>query len=172
MYQSIEPTLCTHCDSILNEQDIFCPNCGYPERANQKEKDKFNYNLQLKKDIVIEAKKKMRNVKILLGVIAGLNLLVGFFYLNDDDTFAEGIAGIIAAVLFFACILWVNKQPVVGIVAAFAFWGFLQLISILAEPTSLFKGIFLKVIFAVIFVKGIQSARDYKNYQEQLKKAG
>jgi high-affinity Fe2+/Pb2+ permease len=123
----------------------------------------------LKKDVIEDAKKKLRNVKILLIVLAGLNILFGLYYLMEDYTFYDGLAGLITAFVFIGCALWVEKQPLTGILAGFGFWILLQLVAIFINPANIFSGIILKVIFIVIFVKGIASAKDAKVFTEQLK---
>jgi hypothetical protein len=42
-------------------------------------------------------------------------------------------------------------------------------VAIFINPANIFSGIILKVIFIVIFVKGIASAKDAKVFTEQLK---
>jgi uncharacterized membrane protein YccC len=111
----------------------------------------------------------MKNVKILLYVIAGINVVVGLFLLMDSVTFVDGISSFVAAAVFIGCAIWVNNQPLTGVIAAFVFWLLLQLSAILIDPAMLFQGIILKVIFIGIFIKGISSANDAKKYTAQLK---
>ncbi|MBV6641124.1 MAG: hypothetical protein KI791_10410 [Cyclobacteriaceae bacterium] len=160
---------CSKCNSILNDEDVYCPNCGYPERADESEKGKYEYRIKLKKDVLEDAEKKMKSVKILLYVIAGLNFAMGLYYLSEDLTFYDGIGSLIAAGIFIACVVWVNKQPLTGILAAFIFWILLQLSVVLVDPALIFSGIILKVVFIAIFIKGINSARDYQKFSQQLK---
>ncbi len=160
---------CSKCNSNLKEEDIFCPNCGYPENADQKEKDKYAYRIKLKSDVVQDAKKKLKNVKILLYVIAGINFLIGIYYLSNEMTFADGIGSLISGFIFLGCVFWVNKQPLTGILAAFIFWIILQLSVIFIDPSLLFRGIIIKIVIIGVFIKGINSAKDFKSYSEQLK---
>lgn len=161
--------ICSNCKIPLYENDLFCGNCGYPERGDSNEKYKFNYNINLKKEAIEKAGKKLRNVKILLYVIAGINFLVGIYYLMNEVTFVDGIGSLIAAAIFVGFVFWVNKQPLTGILAAFIFWIVLQLSVVLDDPALLFRGLLLKIIFIAIFVRGISSAREVKKYSEQLK---
>lgn len=160
---------CSRCSAEIFENDIFCRNCGYPENGDQKEKDRYDYRIKLKKDVLDEAKKKLKSVQMLVLFIAGINLLFGIYYLSDDITFADGIASLISATVYLGCFFWVKRQPLTGVLAAFIFWILLQLSVILVDPALLFSGILMKIFFIGIFVKGISSAKDAKSYTEQLK---
>ncbi len=163
-----ESIICSQCESELAEQDIFCPNCGYPEKGDETEINKYHFRVKLKRDIVTDAEKKMKNVKILLYIIIGLNACLGLFYLFDEFTFADGIGNLIAALIFTGCLIWVNKNPLMGILAAFVFWILLQLSVIFVDPALIFQGILMKGVFLAIFIKGVNSAYDYKKYNAQL----
>ena len=160
---------CSRCSTALGENDTFCNNCGYPERGTPKEKERYDYRIQLTKNVVNDARKKIKNVKILLIVIGSLNLLIGLYHLGFTGSASDAVANIIASLVFFGCVFWVNKKPLIGIMAAFVFWILLQLSVVFINPAFLLKGILLKVIFVIVFIRGIKSARDAEKYQEELK---
>lgn len=164
-----ESVNCSKCNTSISNEDLFCSNCGYPERAGKREKDKYEYRIKLKKDVIEDAEKKLKNVKILLFVIAGFNLLMGLYQLIINEAIYDGIAGLIAAGIFIGCAIWVEKQPLTGILAAFIFWILIQSAVVFVDPALLLRGIILKIVIIGIFIKGISSARDYKVYSEQLK---
>lgn len=160
---------CSKCSTPLLENDVFCSSCGFPERGTDKDRGLYEYRIKLKKNVLEDAQKKLRNVKILLIVIAVINLLVGIYYLTDDSTFFESLASFIAAAVFLGCAFWVEKQPMTGIIAGFSFWGLLQLAAIFVDPVNIVSGILWKILIVVIFIKGIASAKDAKKFTEQLK---
>ncbi len=160
---------CSKCSTLLLENDTFCSNCGYPEKGTDKEKNYYEYKIKLKKDVIKDAQGKLKGVKILLIIIAVINLLFGLYYLTEDATFFDGLAGLIAAFVFTGCAFWVEKQPLVGVLAGFGFWILLQLVAIFVDPANIFSGIILKIIFIGIFIKGIVSAKDAEKYTKQLK---
>lgn len=161
-------TTCSKCNSSLGEIDTFCSNCGYPEKGTPIEKAKFNHSLELKRNVVQDAEKKLKSVKMLLYALSGLNFLIGIYYFPNEATFGQGISSLIASIIFLGCVVWVNNQPLTGILAAFIFWILLQLSVILVDPLLLFSGIILKIVFIGIFVKGISSAIDVRNYAKQM----
>lgn len=160
---------CSNCKTPIGEQDSFCNECGYPENGSDKEKDLFYYRIKLKKDVIEEAKKKMQNVKGVLVFMAVVNLLFGIYYVISDEAFFEGVVQFIVAGIFVGCTLWVDKQPLTGILAGFVFWILIQLLMALGDPVTLFQGIIWKFIFIGVFVKGIMSATEVKKHTADLK---
>ncbi len=158
---------CSQCKVSLSPEDVYCPNCGFPERADESEKGKYIYRIQLKKNVISDAKKKLKNVRILLWIVIVLNIISGLF-LMFNNMIELAIGSFISAAIYIGCLIWVGKQPLIGIMAAFIFWILTQAAVIFTDPSMIFNGIILKVIFIVIFIKGISSARDYQNYSAQL----
>ena len=159
---------CSNCTKSIQKEETFCGNCGFPENGSEQEKKKFNYSKKLKQDVIDNAKKKLKSVKILLYVMAGINFFSGLYYLSQPSATAEVIASIFATIIFIGCAIWVNKSPLVAVLSAFGFWLLIQILSAILEPTTLFQGLILKIIFISIFIKGIKSAKDYKDFTAKL----
>ncbi|MEP1034089.1 hypothetical protein [Ekhidna sp.] len=170
-----EQLTCSNCKSTIDDSSTYCANCGFPERGSDEEKNKFLYRIKLKQDVVKDAEKKVRSVKTMLYILAGINLVAGFFFifiLDSELTFADGIGFLITALIFIGCAIWVNRQPLMGVLAAFGFYLFIQVLATVVDPSTIFQGILLKIIIIVVFVKGINSARDAKKYRDQLTEMG
>lgn len=159
---------CSNCNASIAPEDVYCGNCGYPERGTAKEIDRYNYSITLKKNVLNDANKKIKHVRILLYIITAVSLIMGLFHISIDN-YADGIALLIAAALYLACSIWVKKKPLIGIVTAFTLWLIFQLSVVLIDPVLLFKGIILKILVFSMFVKGIVSAKDAQSYSTQLK---
>lgn len=162
-----EETNCSNCSKPLNKADVYCGNCGYPENGSEQEQRKFNYSKKLKQDVIEDAKKKLKNVKIVLYIMAGVNVIALFYYFYNN-AMAEVIGSIVGACVFIACALWVNKKPLIAVLSAFGFWLLLQVLSAFLEPGTIIQGLLLKIIVVSIFIKGIKSAKDYKNYTAKI----
>lgn len=161
-------TLCSHCNSTVAFDSVFCNNCGYPVNGTDQERDLFNFRIKLKKDTIDEANKKLKNVRVMLYIVAGINVIAGLIYFFQGMT-VEVIASLIGMVVYVGCAYWVSKQPLTGVIAAFIFWILIQLLAALGDPATLIHGLLWKVIFISIFVKGISSAMDVKKFKTQLK---
>jgi uncharacterized membrane protein YvbJ len=72
---------CPNCSNTCSSSAQFCNKCGYPVNGEESEVRKFEYRIKLREDILLESRKKIKNVKILLFVMAGLNVVFGLFFL-------------------------------------------------------------------------------------------
>src|SRR4051812_16098480 len=84
-------TVCYSCKSTgLGEKDMYCPNCGFPQRGTQAEMKNFMLKINNKKQLLEEQKKAVNKAKGLLFLLAGLNLVFGtilaFVHGFDLDT--------------------------------------------------------------------------------------
>ncbi len=167
----MEAITCSNCKSDLRTEDVFCSECGYPERGTDIEKNNFERRIILKKRVVKDAEKKVDSVRIMLYILAGLNIVIGTYYVflsGDEFLFIDGIAALITGIVFIGCAIWVNNQPLTGVMAAFIFWIVLQILAAIVDPASIFSGILLKIVIIGVFIKGINSAKDAVKYSEQL----
>lgn len=163
-----EKTSCSNCSKSIKKNETFCGNCGFPENGSEQEKKKFNYSKKLKQNVLDDSKKKLKNVKIVLYIMAGINFIAGIYYLTQPAAIAEVIASIFATCIFLGCAQWVNKKPLIAVLSAFGFWLLIQILTAILTPESLFQGLLLKFIIISIFIKGIKSAKDYKDFSAKL----
>lgn len=166
---------CERCNEDLRESSgKFCPKCGFPANGTEQDQKNFYHALKLKQDVLDDAQKKLKRVSVMLYILAGINILYGLYFfgagaaLYGDDAGIIGATTIIMGLIFIGCALWVKKNPVAGTVTAFSIYALVQVASALVEPTTLFQGIILKIIIVVIFVRGIRSAFDYREYLRKL----
>lgn len=159
---------CSICNAALLVDDIFCKECGYPENGTLEQRDAHDRVIITKNRRLAEAVKKVANVKMMLYIIAGLNLLVGLFMLFGLDSYLDAIVLLISALVFVGCAQWVENQPLAGILSAFVYWIFLQLSVVFIDPAQIFSGLFLKILILVTFIKGISSAKEAKEIRHEL----
>lgn len=166
---------CERCGHDLRESTgKFCPKCGFPANGTEQDQKNFYHALKLKQDVLDDAQKKLKRVTAMLYILAGINVLYGLYFfgagaaLYGDDAGIIGATTIIMGLIFIGCGLWVKKNPVAGTVTAFSIYALVQVASALVEPETIFQGIILKIIIVVIFVRGIRSAFDYREYQRKL----
>ena len=163
---------CPHCSHKLGEdQAKFCPKCGFPVLGTEKEKDNFLRLLKANQEVLADAKKKINRVKIMLYIIGGLQVFLGlmlFMAEMVEDSAIVGISSIIVGLIMFACSVWVKRKPVTGILVAFSFYMLLHIANAIIEPSSIASGLILKIIVIAVFISGIKSAYDYREYEKKL----
>lgn len=162
-------TKCPNCCATLEDGSKFCHECGFPARGDDKEQKQYYHRKKLKYDVWQEANKKVRRARNLILVIAGLNFIAGLIYLLATELMADAVGMLIAAVVYLGCAIWATRQPLMGFLAALSLFIIIWVVSAIVDPSYIYRGIILKIIFLVIFIRGISSARDAKNYEKQLK---
>ncbi len=168
------PTHCLNCNFELDENpDTYCPNCGFPVMGTEKEVQNFFRKIELTHQVLKDAEKKVNRVRIMLLILAGINIIAGLVISMAGDNLFEdasilGISSIIMGIIFIACASWVRRDPVAGIITAFSLYVLVQLASAIMDPTTLVSGIIFKIIIIAIFISGVRSAFDYREYKRKL----
>jgi hypothetical protein len=113
--------------------------------------------------------KHIRNARIMLFVIAGLQLLP-IVLMGDVPSevrwFVIGVS-VLAAAVFAGLALWTKTRPYPALLIATIFYvGIIVLNVILSGPATILQGIIFKVIIIVLLILGIRNARE----AEEMKK--
>ena len=159
---------CSNCRTVLTMEDTFCGKCGFPERGTEEEQRDYRLKISSRKRLLMGANKKVKDAKIALYVLAGLNVVVGIIYWASSDDFASLISSLVLAVIYLLLVAWSDKQPFAAILTGFIIYITIQLLAAVVEPTSLFSGIIIKVIIISVFIKGIKSAREAQDLMKEL----
>lgn len=171
MESAQEPVKCRCCLKIVNEQDQFCTNCGFPLRGTEEEQKHFISSYDFKLHEVKELGRKTKNAQTTLFVVAGLFFAFGiiFYLINSEDelAFATLITNVILAAIFLALGFWSKTKPVASIISGLVLYILVQLISIVDNPENIIKGIIVKVIIIVYLAKGLHSALEVEKIKKQ-----
>jgi hypothetical protein len=106
--------------------------------------------------------KHIKNARITLFVIAGL-MLVNIFLMPEMTDLARaitiglfvGISGIFAVLAW-----WTKKKPFTALLIALILYGVLLLGDALVDPSSIIKGIVVKVIVIILLIRGLQNGKE------------
>lgn len=116
--------------------------------------------------------KSMRNARIWLYVIAGIQFLVGIFeYSTVPDKTVGAIAfGIDAgvALVFLVLALWSKKAPTVAFTIALVFYAVVVLAAMFLDASNIYRGIILKILVVIALVKANRDARKYEEAKRAL----
>ncbi|MBK6986475.1 MAG: zinc ribbon domain-containing protein [Bacteroidetes bacterium] len=170
------PSVCHYCKSKgLTESDKFCPNCGFPQRGSQALMKNFIWNINNKHTLLYKQKKAVSKARNILFVLSGLfaffAILLGLLI---DTNMAILISNFVVSLIYLSLGLWSKQNPFPAILTGFFVYISLMVINAVIEPTTLLKGLFMKVIVIGAFVygyKGVKESEELEKELESIKKA-
>jgi hypothetical protein len=115
--------------------------------------------------------KSLRNARIYLYIVAALQVGVGIYqYANSDPEYALLIGGIPIGlgILFLAFAFWSYKKPVAAFMTALITFVVVHVLTMIDDPSAIFRGIILKVLVVVALIKAYKDAVEYEKLRESI----
>jgi len=161
---------CHYCNSTgLKAEDHFCYSCGFPQGGTQEEMKLFIWKIKNKEQLLIDKKKSVKKATNILYILAGLNLVIGIIMgLIVEVNIPVLIACIVSGAIYLALGLWSMKQPFPAILSGFFIYIVFILINAVADPHTIYQGIFWKVIIISSFIYGYKGVMDAKKIEAEL----
>src|SRR5690242_8796375 len=107
--------------------------------------------------------KNLKTARVYLYIVAALQVGVGIYqYANADDPELAWLLGGIPGglgILFLLFAIWSYKQPKAAFISALIVFVIAHGASMYFDPSTIYKGIILKILVIVALVKGINDAR-------------
>ncbi len=154
---------CSQCNALMEVQNVFCPECGFPENGTQEERSKFYAQKIMKKNEHMDADKKIKSARNVLFILSAIIFLFGIVtYLIDEDI-ATLLTSVILSIIYLGLGFWSSKKPLAAILLALLLYLTTIIISTILEPENFIRGIIFKVIIIVYLGKGVYSASAIKN---------
>ena len=110
--------------------------------------------------------KPVKRARILLFIIAGLQLLATFTAIGlpePENWITIGIY-VFFAIVFGVLAFWTKKRPYTAIVTALSIYTALQLLSAILEPSSILKGILIKIVVFVLLITALKNGREVQQW--------
>jgi hypothetical protein len=159
---SNQAALCDSCYTIINPEDHFCNNCGYPLKGTEEEKKNFRITHIPPAFNRREYDKKLQNAANTLYYLTGVFVVSGLilFFQNKDepDVLSYVLPNLILAMVFLVLGGYTRKKPLACIISGFALYIIIQILNAITDPKTLASGIFIKIIIIGFLIKGIKSA--------------
>lgn len=149
---------CSHCSTAISIDDKFCISCGFPEGGTEQEQSKFHADRIIEHSKTKESAKVLRNARNTLFVIAALSFLGGLFLFFAMDDFAGLIAQIILSVIYVVLGYWSQQKPLIALVLGLLVYATTVVLMALIEPSTIYRGIIIKIFVIVYLGRGINSA--------------
>lgn len=110
--------------------------------------------------------KPIRKARILLFVIAALQLvaIVTVTDLPEPELWITAGIYVFFAAVFATLALWTKKKPYTAIVTALVVYSAIILLSAILEPSSIIKGIILKIIAFVLMIGALKNAKEVQSW--------
>jgi hypothetical protein len=107
--------------------------------------------------------KHIRNARIMLFVVAGLQLIPLLMLpegLPDDALYlAVGLQLFFVAV-FIGLAIWTKYKPFAALLTAIIFFVAIWVVGAILNPATIFNGILIKVIVMILLILGVRNARE------------
>lgn len=160
----IFPSACNKCSEIVSEDYVFCTNCGFPQNGSVKDLAIYEKNIRDVGRNKEEANRKIKNARNTLYVMAAISLLFGLMSSSGFQGEALFTVGIIQFIIYVVLGYWSTQKPLIALLLGLFLYLTIIIISAVAEPSTLLKGIIFKVIIIAFLGKGIYSALAIKSY--------
>jgi hypothetical protein len=169
-----DPSVCYYCSSKgLKDDDLYCPNCGFPQKGSQAEMKKFLSEMNYKQRLINDHKRAINKARYMLFAFAIIQFLgsIFFFYLyyRFDTSLLLPLIGIIISGIYFGLGIWSKKNPFAAILTGFFIFILLITINFFIDPSSLLKGTLTKILFIIGFVYGYNGAKEAERLEKELK---
>lgn len=162
---------CPACFVAITPDSVFCDGCGYPHKGTDEEQTFFMSERNARALDLEEQDKKISKATSALKWVGGLTAVYGFvLYLMpglETDKSTILVVNLLLGVIYFCLGIWGQQKPMAAIVTGFSLYVIVQILSAIVEPESMIKGIILKVIIVVIFVKGINAVIEAERIKKE-----
>jgi hypothetical protein len=164
---------CPVCRTIIDAEDVFCNNCGYPRKGTEHEQRMFLLKRNTQKSKLERANKKLwqaTNTLFIIGAIIGVlalgNCFLGYTALRGN--FGQMISQVTLAVTFVALGFWCKKRPLPAILCGFSLYLLLQIMYAILSPNTIINGIVPKLFFIGFLINGIISALEAEKLKKEM----
>ncbi len=160
MEEVIPPSFqCSFCDSSMEESQVFCISCGFPENGTEQEKSKFHAHRVLEMRDTKDAKKGISSARNTLFVIAALTMLWGIYYFFKSNwDISIIITYMILACIYMVLGYWSQQKPLIALILGLLVYLTIIVLAALFEPSTILSGIIVKILVIIYLGKGINSA--------------
>lgn len=152
---------CQQCNHQNSDSSRFCEGCGValhdPRRA-VREADEIEAEFRL------DQVRKARSAFLVVGVLQLLAGVLGAVMAPPGAAMFVLGAEVVVAIVFFGLAWWCSKQPFAAAVVGLFVYAGLHTLAALGDPSSIYKGIIVKVIVIVVLVRAVKAGIAYRQF--------
>lgn len=163
-----EVQTCQYCSNEVTDKATFCGRCGNPINGTAEEKDKFDLEYKTKRAELEGMQEATQSATKTLYILSGLIALSNTIFFAVSDNKAYIIAALILCPIFAGLGWWSKTKPFTALLIALILYATVILADAFADPTTLAKGIIVKILIVAYLGKGIKAAYAAQNMKKQL----
>ncbi|QKG81122.1 UbiA prenyltransferase family protein [Tenuifilum thalassicum] len=139
---------CPVCGSEATRETINCEKCNFPFKGTEKEKSQFIAKQIVNKGKIEDTQNSIKNARIILFIIAAMNIIVPFFlYFNKPFGIFSIALGIFIGMIFLVFGLLLKRQPFIYTLISLILLLVFYTLELVIDPSLLLRGILWKIIF-------------------------
>lgn len=156
---SLNQTNCKHCSAVVQFNERFCADCGYPENGNDKERSHFIAKKVMHNRKGAVETKRIKSGRNVLFVLSAMIFLIGIFaaYMANGDL-SIFVENTILALIYLGLGIWSSKKPFISLLLALLLFLTTTLINAIIDPSTLVRGIIFKIIIIAFLGKALYAA--------------
>lgn len=162
---------CDSCLKNIENDDVYCTNCGYPIQGTEIEQKDFIANNEVVDINLADYNKKIRTAGNSLYYLAGIFFFWGvlsYFTTKDSPTaFGYLLISLILAIIFLVLGGYSRKKPLACIISGLCLYIILQVLNAIDNPATILSGIIVKIIIIGYMIKGIKSAIELEKFKKE-----
>ncbi|MCU0434808.1 MAG: hypothetical protein MUC87_15240 [Bacteroidia bacterium] len=138
--------------------DVYCGNCGFPQRGTPDERYKFVLKRRQLRSQLREAESDIGSARRILMFIA-IAYLVGSIFVFGSDSEISQLSRLLTGGALLGLWFYSKTKPVEALLSALLLYIVMMAISFLGDPFSILVGLLMKIIPLAALIFGYQSAR-------------
>jgi hypothetical protein len=164
---------CAHCKNVVDHTDSFCEHCGYPVKGTDEAKSAFQFQANSKQMQLQDTSSSIRKATNSLYVVAGVFVVyaIVLYYVSPDTNSSLDLllTNFALGIIFLLLGWWSTRKPVAALISGLSLFVALQVLNMIIDPTTIIKGIILKVFVIIYLIRGLQAALEAGRNSKELK---
>ncbi len=162
----VDRTICYHCKTPgMLSNDVYCPNCGFPQGLSESEQWKFIINYRKQKSAIKDAESMVKKGRNFLFIVAGFNLLA---FIEEDSIIL--IIGLLISSMYVLLALWSNKKPFPALLTGLIFYVTMNLFFGLFDPAYIMSGLIWKIAIIGALLYALYSVKYMEKLRQEIRK--
>lgn len=151
----------------MSADDVFCPDCGFPQRGTEAEQRRFVVEKRKERATLEDHRDMVRKARNYLLITALLNMVS--FISNEPVVL---IVGAIISGIFVGLSFWAARQAYPALLTALLTYISIQLFFALFDAMYLLSGLLWKIVIVGTLIFALRSARELQKKAADGKPSG